>query len=240
MLTTIIDAVTNLSIGEHMKKQQRTYTILSIVAIVIAIGGVAAGYLMNRVDAPTKDNMSGVNHTNTNMIANQSEIYKKYAGLKGEAYDKEFVANMIVHHESAMNMAELALAAAQHQEIKDLASNINASQGREVADMRNWQIKWGYPPTSGHSMTGMEEAGHSMEGMGDMNEALIGLEGAAFDKKFLELMIEHHQGAIDMAKPAATNALHQEVKDLAQVIIDAQTKEINQMKQWQKEWGFSI
>ena len=48
----------------------------------------------------------------------------------------------------------------------------------------------------------------------------------------------HHQGAIDMAKPAATNALHQEVKDLAKEIIAAQTKEITQMQLWQKEWGY--
>lgn len=221
-------------------KHQRKYTILAVIVIGLTIASIIAVYFMSRANAPANDNTAGMDQGKTSTTTKESEIYKKYAGLKGEAYDKEFVANMIVHHENAMNMAELALAAAQHQEIKDLASNINASQGKEVADMRNWQIKWGYPPTSGHSMTGMEEAGHSMEGMGDMNEALIGLEGTAFDKKFLELMIEHHQGAIDMAKPAATNALHQEVKDLAQVIIDAQTKEINQMKQWQKEWGFSI
>lgn len=51
-------------------------------------------------------------------------------------------------------------------------------------------------------------------------------------------MVEHHQGAIDMAKPASSNASHQEVKDLAKEIITAQTKEINQMMQWQTAWGY--
>ncbi len=222
-----------------MKKQQRTYAILAAAVIVIAIGGVAADYFVNRANAPASDPMADMDHSGTNMTANESETYKKYAALKGEEYDKQFVANMIVHHESAMNMAEMALASAKHQEIKDLATNINASQGKEVGDMRTWQTQWGYPASSGHSMTDMENAGGSMEGMADMNAALVGLSSDAFDKKFLELMIEHHQGAIDMAKPAATNASHQEVKGLAQTIIDAQTKEINQMKLWQIAWGYN-
>lgn len=221
-----------------MKKQQKTYVILAAVILVIALGGVAAAYFMNSKDTPA-DPMAGMDHSKMNMSSSESDTYKKYVALKGEAYDKEFLANMIVHHESAMNMAEMALASAQHQEIKDLATSINASQGREVGSMRQFQTNWGYPATSGHSMTGMAEAEHSMEGMSDMNEALKGLSGDAFDKKFLELMIEHHQGAIDMAKPAATNAAHQEVKDLAQSIIDAQTKEIAEMRQWQQQWGYS-
>lgn len=222
-----------------MTKQQKTYTILAVIIIIIVVGGVVAAYFMNRANAPASNSMNSMDHSMHESTApSESETYKKYAALKGEAYDKEFLANMIVHHESAMNMGEMALAAAQHQEIKDLATNINASQGKEVGDMRKWQTAWGYPATSGHSMTDMENAGHSMEGMEDMNAALVGLSGEAFDKKFLELMIEHHQGAIDMAKPAATNASHQEVKDLAQAIIAAQTKEINQMMQWQTTWGY--
>jgi uncharacterized protein (DUF305 family) len=223
-----------------MTKQQRTYRILAIVVALIAVGGVVAAYFMSRANTPSNDDMAGMDHSTMTMTEenSESETYKKYAALKGEAYDKEFLANMIVHHESAMNMGEMALAAAKHQEIKDLATNINASQGKEVGDMRKWQTTWGYPATSGHSMTGLEEAGHSMEGMEDMNAALVGLSGDTFDKKFLELMIEHHQGAIDMAKPAATNASHQEIKDLAKAIITTQTKEITQMQKWLQEWGY--
>ena len=78
-----------------------------------------------------------------------------------------------------------------------------------------------------------------MEGMTMMGEELKDLTGAAFDKKFLSLMIDHHQQAIDMARPAATNAEHQEVKDLANAIIAAQTKEIEDMKTWQKQLGYT-
>ena len=86
----------------------------------------------------------------------------------------------------------------------------------------------------------MENASGSMEGMASMNDELKDLTGDAFDKKFLELMISHHQDAVDMAMPAETNAQHQEVKDLAKAIISAQTAEIDQMKMWQKGWGFEV
>ena len=79
---------------------------------------------------------------------------------------------------------------------------------------------------------------HGGLGMQDMIEALKGKTGDEFDKTFVELMIEHHQGAIDMANLVKTNAKHQEVKDLAQNIISAQTQEIEMMQKWQKDWRY--
>lgn len=72
--------------------------------------------------------------------------------------------------------------------------------------------------------------------MANMNAGLQGKTGDAFDQEFLAEMIVHHQGAIDMAKLAQTNAKHQEIKDLANAIIKAQTSEIAQMKAWQTTW----
>ena len=75
----------------------------------------------------------------------------------------------------------------------------------------------------------------SMEGM---VEALEAKTGDDFDKEFTGLMIEHHQGAIDMANLAKINAKHQEIKNLADDIISAQTNEIKMMQDWQKTWGY--
>lgn len=72
--------------------------------------------------------------------------------------------------------------------------------------------------------------------MSGMMSGLSGKTGDEFDKAFLSEMIEHHEGAVDMAEAALKNAKHQEIKDLAKAIIEAQTKEINQMKDWQKSW----
>lgn len=60
--------------------------------------------------------------------------------------------------------------------------------------------------------------------------------GDDFDRAFISEMIVHHQGAIDMAAIALTNAKHQEIKDLAKSIIDSQSKEVSQMKNWQDQW----
>lgn len=72
--------------------------------------------------------------------------------------------------------------------------------------------------------------------MAGMNTALKGKTGEDFDKAFIDEMTIHHLGAVEMAELALTNAKHQEVKDLANAIIKAQTTEINQMKQWRASW----
>jgi uncharacterized protein (DUF305 family) len=76
-------------------------------------------------------------------------------------------------------------------------------------------------------------------GMASMASSLEGKTGDDFDKEFVSQMIIHHQGAIDMANRAASQAKHQEIKDLSRNIIAAQQSEIVQMRQWQMEWGYS-
>lgn len=216
-------------------KNQRTYIIAAVGIIGVIIAGIITAYFAtssNTTPPTSQHDMSKMDSSN-----NESATYKKYAALKGEAYDKAFLADMIVHHDGALNMAEMANGAATDQNIKNLAANINATQGREIARMNELQEQWGYQKTSGHMMSGGDMS--MMEDMNMMGEELKELTGAAFDKKFLSLMIDHHQQAIDMARPAATNAEHQEVKDIASAIITAQTTEIEDMKTWQKQLGYT-
>lgn len=79
---------------------------------------------------------------------------------------------------------------------------------------------------------------HSAMTMDEMTEGLKGLKGDAFDKAFVEMMIVHHQGAVDMAELIPANAKHEELKKLGRDIITAQTQEITMMKQWLKDWGY--
>lgn len=74
---------------------------------------------------------------------------------------------------------------------------------------------------------------HTMNGM---VKTLEGKKGDEFDKEFITLMIEHHLGAIEMAKQAQENSKHQELKTLAGTIITTQTQEITTMKSWWQEW----
>jgi uncharacterized protein (DUF305 family) len=85
----------------------------------------------------------------------------------------------------------------------------------------------------------MEEYHGDDDMSGAMDEMMSGLQnktGDDFDKAFLAEMIVHHEGAVDMATAALSDAKHQEIKDMAKAIIDAQTREIGQMKAWQQAW----
>ncbi len=72
--------------------------------------------------------------------------------------------------------------------------------------------------------------------MHDMNVGLQGKTGDEFDKAFLSEMVIHHEGAVDMAKLVLTTSKRPELITLANEIITAQTKEIEMMKQWEKDW----
>ncbi len=74
--------------------------------------------------------------------------------------------------------------------------------------------------------------------MNQMTDSLKHKTGDDFDKVFIVAMIEHHQGAIDMAKLADKNAKHDEIKNMSSDIIAAQSTEIDMMKKWQTKWGY--
>jgi uncharacterized protein (DUF305 family) len=79
---------------------------------------------------------------------------------------------------------------------------------------------------------------HDMS-MSDMTKELKNLSGDDFDKAFIEMMIAHHEGAVDMANLSQSRAKHEEIKQLSNDIISAQNNEITDMKRWQKEWGYA-
>ncbi len=79
---------------------------------------------------------------------------------------------------------------------------------------------------------------HSTMSMADMNKELENLSGDDYDKAFIEMMIAHHEGAVDMAELSDSRAKHEEIKQLSREIFVAQQKEITDMKQWQSDWGY--
>ncbi len=214
--------------------------IVAIIAVVAIAGVSIYAISKNNDNGMMDDNMMSNNSSQqsaTGTVDKNSSEYKMYSELKGEDYDRMFLANMIAHHQGAVDMANLALTSAKHQEIKDMANNIISAQTKEIGDMQSWQTAWGYPASSGSMMEDHSSMG-MMNDMAGMTDKLKGLTGDAFDKAFLSSMVEHHQSAINMAYPGQTNAQHNEVKTLTVAIVDAQSKEIAQMKQWQKDWGY--
>lgn len=88
-----------------------------------------------------------------------------------------------------------------------------------------------YHESMGHTMPMTEEMRQSMMMSGDLGEA-----DAEFDLRFIDAMIPHHEGAVIMAQEALENSDREEVRQLAQAIIDAQQQEIEQMEQWRQDW----
>ncbi len=140
-------------------------------------------------------------------------------------YDAQFIDGMTVHHQGAVAMAEQALQESRRPEIKQLAQNIIATQKSEIEQMATWRKQW-YPDVAATEGTG----GH----MGAME--LSSDTSIPFDQRFITAMIDHHNGAIAMAKEAQTKAEHGEIKQLAQNIITAQEAEVKQLQEWQTAW----
>jgi len=156
------------------------------------------------------------------------------AGAAQAPYELQFIDTMIVHHQGAIDAAQLVATRAQHQELIDLARSIIDDQQREIAQMKEWRDAWyaGKPQAVNMDMPGMREG---MQGM-DIAK-LDPLKANAFDLEFIRQMIPHHAGAVTMAKQVLEQNVHPELKDLAENIIRTQTDEIEKMRSWESEWS---
>lgn len=146
--------------------------------------------------------------------------------------DTVFTQMMIVHHEGALEMSELALARSDNEEVRDLAQRIADAQDPEIQLMAGWLTAWGERQPGEMDHAGMDHAGMDMDGMSqdEAMDALRELEGAEFDRMFLALMIAHHRGAIVMAEVQLADGSHPDARALAREIIDAQATEITEME----------
>ncbi|MEN9992544.1 MAG: hypothetical protein RLY83_114 [Actinomycetota bacterium] len=138
--------------------------------------------------------------------------------------DVMFAQMMIPHHQQAVDMGTLAGTHASNAAVKALAAQIGDEQAPEIAQMKGWLKDAGAGMEMGYDM--------SMGGMLSDSEfeALKTATGAAFDKLYLQGMIGHHEGAIQMAK-MVLNSKNAEVKALGEAIVASQTKQITYMKE---------
>lgn len=170
------------------------------------------------------------NGNQTNVLQNSNSI------------DAHFIEQMIPHHEDAIIMSKLAQTKAQKPEVRKLAENIIASQGKEISQMKLWYKDWFEKdvPTDGQIMNqhGMMATNNSMHMgmMGDDSDSTNLEQAADFDKEFIQEMIPHHQMAVMMATMLKNGTQRPEMKELADNIIAAQTNEIDQMRQWLLKW----
>jgi uncharacterized protein (DUF305 family) len=159
------------------------------------------------------------------------EMARQMVMENGKYSDKAFIDAMVPHHQGAIEMARVALENAEHEEIKELSRNIISSQQAEIVELK--AIK---KEEFGTSNVPMEMSQEQMRSMGMMMDPQVLANREPFDKAFIDAMVPHHQGAIEMAQVASEKSENLLIKELAGNIIVAQKQEIEQMKQWRKEW----
>jgi len=144
--------------------------------------------------------------------------------------DVEFAQMMIPHHQQALAMSELAAAKAEDTDIKAIAQEITAAQQPEIATLTGWLASWGQPTSQpgGHHMPGMD----TMPGMmtDEQMSRLRSTSGKDFDRAYAELMISHHNGAIEMADQVLGTTSDADVKAFAQRVVAAQTAEVSRLQ----------
>lgn len=143
--------------------------------------------------------------------------------------DIMFAQMMIPHHQQAVDMSDLALERSTDPDVLELAQQIRDAQAPEIEQMQGWLDVAGAGTSMSHSPADM---GMGMGGMlsdEDMT-ALENATGAEFDRLYLEGMIEHHEGAIQMTQ-MIEDSRNAEVRALAEAIVESQTAEIERMEE---------
>jgi uncharacterized protein (DUF305 family) len=149
----------------------------------------------------------------------------------GKYSDRALIDAMVLHHQGDIAMAEVALKNAEHEEIKELSRNIVSTQQSEIEELKSIKQE-----EFGTSNVPMEMSQEQMRGMGMMKDPQQLSNREPFDKALIDAMIPHHQSAIYMAQVAQEESKIPAIKELVANIVDAQKLEIEQMRQWRKQW----
>ncbi|GHE91763.1 lipoprotein [Amycolatopsis deserti] len=150
--------------------------------------------------------------------------------------DVSYAQRMIMHHQQAIQMGELAPARAAREDVKGLAARIAATQAPEIASMTAWLRQRGLEVPgehSGHHGAHGSPAEHGpMPGMATEEQmaALAAASGPEFDRLFLQLMTAHHEGAITMATEVLSAGSDVFVEEMATDVIASQTDEVHRMR----------
>lgn len=247
-------------------------TALGVIAAAVSVTLAACGGTTSTAGLTTTSAAASTTMPTTATSGSAATAGSSSAGDHNDA-DVLFAQQMIVHHQGAIAMAEVAATRAGNQQVKDLAATIKAAQAPEIEKMTGWLQDWapetdlnGMPMTTqmSSSMLSSSAMMSSSMGIGGMDHGdvsgtvhrgstsgsagesdnfmpgmmtdpelanLTDATGAAFDKLFLQMMIAHHQDAIEMADTELAQGRSPDAKTLAQTVTTSQTQEIATMQQ---------
>jgi uncharacterized protein (DUF305 family) len=200
-----------------MKKE--LFAILVAAAFAAACGQPASDHSQHGANANPTSNQA--------MHGDHAGHGDSSPGAAAAPVELQFLDTMIVHHEGAIDMAKLAEDRAQRPQLKQLAKKMIADQQREIAEMQAMRERLhpGAPKAVNMDLPGMRGSMHDLTN-------LRSLKGAEFDNEFINLMTQHHMGALIMSTDVMHSSKVNDVRHLANTIISEQSKEIEQMKQW--------
>ncbi len=112
-----------------------------LVGAICLVIGLAVGFLAQNLFGSANYMHTSIPHT-MSMTDMMHSMNAALEGKKGNDFDKAFISEMIVHHQGAVQMAELALKSSERKEIRELSQAIITAQNKEIADMQNWQRSW--------------------------------------------------------------------------------------------------
>jgi uncharacterized protein (DUF305 family) len=168
------------------------------------------------------------------------EMHDPKVASDDSTVERSFLEAMVPHHESGIEMAEIALDHSDAPEITKLSQAIRETQGDEIEQMRRIHQRLFDAPLE------PDEGAHAALGL-SMHEAGMGHDEAMmrelanakpFERAFVDMMVPHHQGAVEMSKVLLERTDDAELKKLGQAIIDAQAREIASMNGFRsKEYG---
>jgi uncharacterized protein (DUF305 family) len=216
-----------------MKNKVQLLVFLGLATTVISI---TAGSIVNSQQSQPKPTIAqsheGMNHGGMK--------HNMDVGPADANYDLRFIDSMIPHHQGGVVMAQEVLKKSKRPELQTLAKGIILEQKREIAQMQQWRKKW-YPKASATPIMWHAEMNHEMAMTPAHKEMMmmsmsLGAADAEFDKRFLDAMIPHHQGAVTMSKDSIRKSKRPEMQKLDKSIIASQQKEIDKMMMWQKQW----
>jgi uncharacterized protein (DUF305 family) len=189
-----------------------------------------AALFLSSCTGPEQQSDGHTDHTHSETADNGTAAGAQPGQARHNADDITFARDMMPHHKQALQLVDLARDRSTDPALLDLASKIATAQGPEMGQLSEMLRSWGQDPEAG-----MHHGGHDMAMPGMVDDAtmkrLESLSGREFDTLWLQSMISHHQGAVEMAKAEIANGDNPDAKTLAQHIVEAQEAEIAQMKQ---------
>jgi uncharacterized protein (DUF305 family) len=184
---------------------------------------LASGALATALVVAGCSGTAGSGHSSMNMSGSSSSATATAAGAHNQA-DISFAQNMVMHHQQAIEMADMVLGkTGVNAKVTELAQNIKDAQQPEIDTMNGWLKSW----AASSSMPSQDMGG--MMSDSDM-AALTDASSADAGKLFLTQMVQHHQGAIDMANQEVKTGKNTDAVALAKKIVTDQTAEIATMQ----------